>query len=292
MPRCRKSRAALAALAAYLSYPCDLMHFATPPVATASRKETASCRAAALGTKPKKSDLKALGRALPEYMVRAAAGDEEVALKRWADTLQWRCEIGDEELVKQPNPNLLRIQRYYPTFLHLPDKAGRPTYWEVLGNLDAKGLAREGLTYDKLRDNYIWMTLWTWDVAFEHDDRIQSTVIVDMKGFRFSSLTSTIISTFSQSSALIQKHFPERDHRLYVIHAPEWWRILYNMLSPFFSEKAKQKAKIITGERESLEILREILPEQHLPREYGGTGPPLGQAPLELQKRKAAQGGS
>merc|ERR1712118_335850 len=119
---------------------------------------------------------------LPRYMVKAVHGDENKALAMWMDTLQWRCDIDDEGLLARPHPNLARIAPHYPQYLHLPDRAGRLTYWELVGKLDQRAMAREGLTPGDIFNHYIWSTLYTWDIA-ARDDAHEVVVIADLEGF-------------------------------------------------------------------------------------------------------------
>ena len=251
-----------------------------------------SCQAAALGANPRKEDLKACSRPLPLYMVKAANGNEKQALQRWAETLQWRCAIDDDGIVSRPNPNYFRIQPHYPTYLHLPDRQGHTTYWELLGRIDMKGLEQEGVTVDCIRDNYVWQTLFTWDVWLKRDDVAEGTIVVDMDGFGLSMLTPRLIQMFVKTSSLIQKHFPGREHVLIVINAPAWWGQMYDLFGPLFPESQRRKLRVCVGSDESVQTLQEFIDVSNIPRNYGGNGGPLGSAPADVLKRKLAANGA
>lgn len=214
--------------------------------------------------------------------------DKRLAMKRWVETLQWRCSIGDDDVMQKPNPLYFRIHPHYPTYLHLEDRAGRQTYWEILGQMDPRALAREGLRTEEITANYIWQTLFTWDVWLGGDDAAEGTIIVDMEGFRFSMLTLQVVQMFSTTSAIIQKHFPEREHVVVVINAPAWWGKIYNLFSPLFSEKQRQKLRVCVGKDSSLRTLREFIDVQNLPAKYGGSSKPLGEAPADVLKQEYA----
>ncbi|CAE7463365.1 SFH1 [Symbiodinium natans] len=250
-----------------------------------------SCQAAALGSNPGEDDLAKCKRSLPVYMLKAARGDRRQALQRWAQTLRWRCQIDDDGIVSRPNPNYFRIQPHYPTYLHLPDKEGRTTYWELLGRIDMAGLHREGITVDDIRENYVWQTLFTWDVWLKRDGAAEGTIIVDMQGFSLSMLTPRLIQMFVRTSSLIQRHFPEREHVLIVINAPEWWGRMYDLFGPLFPESQRQKLRVCVDKDKSLQTLTEFIDVRNIPRVYGGTGDPLGSAPADVLKRKLAAKG-
>eukprot|EP00438_Fugacium_kawagutii_P005660 Skav227790 [mRNA] locus=scaffold948:25195:26085:+ [translate_table: standard] len=252
-----------------------------------------SCQAAALGPDPDNETLKALDRALPKYMLKASGWNDQLAMKRWTETLQWRCEIDDDKVITKPNPLFFRIFPHYPTYLHLEDRAGRLTYWEILGQLDPEALRREGLTPSMITENYIWQTLFTWDVWLQRDDAAEGTIIVDMEGFRFSKLTLGTIHMFSRTSAIIQRHFPEREHIVIVVNAPAWWGRIYDLFSPLFSEKQRRKLRVCVDEKTSSETLLEFIDAKHLPVKYGGSSGPLGSAPADvLRQRYASKGAS
>jgi len=251
---------------------------------------TASCRAAALGSTPDRANLTALGRPLPKYMLKAAKGNEGQALYRWSQTLQWRCDIGDQALLAHPHPNLAKIAPYYPQFLHYPDRQGRMTYWELVGKIDQRALMEQGLTPDDIVEHYIWNTLFTWDVAAS-DDATEVTIIVDMTGFCQTHLSTTVLGIFYRVAHLLRRHFPDREHGLHVINAPNWSTQAYEMVAPFVSREQREKVQF-HSEDTSLNVLRALIVPENLPVAYGGTGPPLGSSPLERRKHRLATKGS
>mmetsp|Transcript_128919 Transcript_128919/g.325307 ORF Transcript_128919/g.325307 Transcript_128919/m.325307 type:complete len:292 (-) Transcript_128919:54-929(-) len=248
-----------------------------------------SCQAAALGAGASKAELEAVGRPLPAYMLQAEHGDEARALVRWVETLEWRCEVGDEAILARPHPNFERIVPHYPQFLHLPDREGRLTYWELVGKLDQRAMMRKGLTPDDLFEHYIWSTFFTWDVA-AHDDAHQVTVIADFRDFQLSVMTPTVMKVFMRVSKLLRTHFPAREHGIFVINAPPWIERAYRVVRPLISQAQRDKVRVIQGEEASLAALHALIDPANLPAAYGGTGPDLGLSPLEKLKRELALG--
>jgi len=251
---------------------------------------SASCRAAALGATPDRANLTAVGRPLPQYMLKAAKWDEGLALHRWSQTLQWRCDIGDQALLAQPHPNFAKIAPHYPQFLHYPDREGRLTYWELIGKIDQRALMGQGLTPDDIVEHYIWNTLFTWDVAAT-DDSTEVTIVIDMAGFCLAHLSPTVLGIFYRVANLLRRHFPQREHGLYFINAPNWSSQAYDMVAPFVSRQQRDKVQF-HSEDTSLDLLRSLIAPKHLPVVYGGKGPPLGSSPLERRKHRLAAKGS
>jgi len=250
-----------------------------------------SCRAAELGPEASKAELEAAGRPLPHYMVEAEDGDEAKALARWVDTLRWRCDVGDEAILAKPHPNFDLITPHYPQFLHLPDRQGRLTYWELVGRLDQRAMVKKGLTPEDLFEHYIWSTFFTWDVA-ARDDVQQVTVIADFEDFQLSVLTPTVLKVFVRVAKVLRTHFPAREHGIFIINAPPWIERAYRVVRPLISQAQRDKVRVIQGREASLEALHSLIDPANLPASYGGSGPELGRSPLELLKKELATAGA
>jgi len=251
-----------------------------------------SCQAAALGSNPDRRELDSLDRDIPRYVLKAAGGNERLAMQRWTETLRWRCQIGDEAMFEKPNPNYFVIQKHYPTYLHLPDKGGRLTYWQRAGRLNPSGLLNAGMSASLVRDDYIWQSLFAYDVWLKRDDRQECTLVIDMEGFSLSMLTPTMLRIFSLSYSTIQKHLPDREHLVVIVNAPEWWGAIWAVFKPLLPLRQQQKLRVGTGREESLFALKDVLDLESIPKEYGGTGIPLGSAPAERMRRKYATEGN
>lgn len=260
-----------------------------PGFARFHNESSASCRAHALGPSPSLEALADLGRPLPAYMIAAVNGDRRKALKRWVDTLRWRCDIGDEEVLRQPHPLLQRILPHYPHYLHLPDRAGRLTYWEHVGGINQTALEAENLSPDDIVEHYIWNTLFTWDVA-ARDDTQEVTIVVDMTGFGLTHLTPTLLSLFKRLARILRTHFPHREYGTFFINAPAWWAKCYRILAPLVSQSQREKIHVVHGVEASKKLLHKLIDPANLPPHYWGTGPPLGESPLEIHKRALALG--
>ena len=126
-----------ARLAFIVTFLMAVLHLCSPCFSL-SKNVSKSCQAAALGPAPNQEDLKKLDRALPTYMLKTTGWDEQMAMKRWTETLKWRCEIDDDKVVQRPNPDFFLIHPHYPTYLHLEDRGGRLTYWEILASSSAR----------------------------------------------------------------------------------------------------------------------------------------------------------
>ena len=69
---------------------------------------------------------------------------------------------------------------------------------------------------------------------------------------------------------------------VYVINVPRWFKAIWNVVKAWVDEDTLQKVYILRGKEEIGKAMRERIPEENIPEEYGGTSVPLGQAPEEL----------
>jgi hypothetical protein len=59
--------------------------------------------------------------------------------------------------------------------------------------------------------------------------------------------------------------------------------VIWNVVKNFVDEVTLKKIKILRGEKEIFEAMREVIPEENIPPEYGGPSMPLGQSPQEVE---------
>jgi len=69
----------------------------------------------------------------------------------------------------------------------------------------------------------------------------------------------------------IQSNYAETLHSLYLIKSGMIFTIVYNMIKNFISERTRSKFKFASGS-EYLDILRQNIELDQIPRDYGGTG--------------------
>ena len=77
------------------------------------------------------------------------------------------------------------------------------------------------------------------------------------------------------------EHYPERAGYVLVINVPGWFRMIWDVVKPWVDEVTLEKISIISDKDAVLEALKERIPLENIPVEYGGVSVPLGESPEE-----------
>lgn len=128
---------------------------------------------------------------VPSNFVRAEPTYER-ARARWEKTLEWRREEGVDSILTEPNRVFHALKKHYPHYLHLPDKEGHLTYWELPGRLDMAALKKLSIDAKTGYRHYVWHTEYTWQVAAPKEGA-QATVLFDAAGFGWDQLSWELI---------------------------------------------------------------------------------------------------
>ena len=63
-----------------------------------------------------------------------------------------------------------------------------------------------------------------------------------------------------------QKYYPEMLHVTYIVNAGWVFRAVWKVLKVVFPARDHSKMKLIPGGKKGLEMLKEVIPEEHIPR--------------------------
>ena len=96
--------------------------------------------------------------------------------------------------------------------------------------------------------------------------------VFDFKGFKMSHARDVGAIRMGLSIIrMIEKYFPERLEKCYVINAPSVLFHLWNtIVKTMLDKKTAEKFCIIKGKDKSCELMQELMPRDSLLKEYGG----------------------
>lgn len=92
--------------------------------------------------------------------------------------------------------------------------------------------------------------------------------IMDLKGVGVSRVSS-VYGYVKQASAISQNYYPERLGKLYLINAPWGFSSVFSVVKGFLDPVTVQKIHVL-GSGYETELLSQV-PEENLPRDFGGT---------------------
>jgi len=217
---------------------------------------------------------------LPERFLGAGKGDPEEGQRRYEQTLAWRKENDMDYILRKPRSNFEMIHDNYPHYYHLRGKNNEPVWYEKPPKINLKEMRKHGVTVDELLDYYAMVTEFGWQYL-EPDDSSKSITVIDLDGIRMMDFMGDAVDFTRKASHFTGQHYPERAAYVLVINVPSWFKMIWSVVQSFVDEVTLKKIKILRGEEEILDAMKELIPLENIPPEYGGTSMPLGESPEE-----------
>lgn len=234
------------------------------PVALSSGAPTGATSSASSSTA-----LVATSSGLPKRFLLAEKGDEAKGLARYKETLAWRRDEKLSQILFVPSPGFKVIKENYPHYYHKRGKNGEPVYYEKPGKINLKALKGAGLNLDDLMHNYIMVTEFLWQII-EPDDNKKCISVVDVEGIGLSDFRGEAVEYVKKAAAVSGKHYPERCAYIIVINIPSWFNVIWNVVKTMIDEVTREKVVMVRGKKNILDALKERIPLENIPEEYGG----------------------
>lgn len=220
---------------------------------------------------------------IPFRFIRATKGDLNAARQRWADTCTWRAELGMDEILYKPHPNLHIIKENYPHYFHLRGKKNEPCYFERPPQMNINELKKHGVNMEELLRHYALCCEYMWS-EIEDSEEGKSIYVIDLDGIGIRDFAGDVVDFVKRASAFTAAHYPERSGSIYVINVPSWFSIIWNVVKPMVDDVTKKKITIMRHGKEAItKALMEKIDIENIPPEYGGKSMPLGESPQEKQ---------
>eukprot|EP00798_Chlamydomonas_sp_ICE-L_P003578 gene3578-13657_t len=197
--------------------------------------------------------------------LKARQWDPPRATIMYTTMVKWRLEVDangiDETFVFEELEDLISV---YPHFYHKVDKYGRPVYYELLGKTNCCKML-EHSTEKRILDYHVW--------AWERLERrilpactqlcskpiVTAIVVIDLQG-----LSLTIVSQL-----YFQDYYPEHLGQMYIINTPFIFKTIWAFVYPMLEERTRKKIHVIGSDY--VKTLKEIIPPENLPAQFGGT---------------------
>ena len=206
---------------------------------------------------------------IPTQFIEGCLRDLQEASRRWEITRTWRKKDGIDGILDEPQPHFNNIKRCYPHFCCGRTRCGNIVYYEQVGHIDLQGLKRMGLSIDALLRHYIFATEYMWRITHPRRDGRVLTIF-DVEGVAISDLAGDAKQFLTRSMALVQAHYPERSLKILIVNAPGWFSIIWKAIRGWINEETRKKISILTP-AETKGGMLELLDEDNIPEEYGGT---------------------
>jgi len=212
-----------------------------------------------------------------------ATDTREQAIFQWRGALKWRREYDIDNILDVPQPHYEEI------------KSLSVYGWLGLDNEQSlvvlQKLSHEfKQSIEKFRELGVTPQMFAAQSVFLNEYWIKNRLsptgrichILDLKGFALSTVSKGVIDYLMPMNRCMQQ-YPELLLHVYVINAPNSFRWIWRIISPFLAKKTTEKFQVIP-DKKIKERLSAIIPVDLLPAEYGGNNEtPLYESPFEKQ---------
>jgi hypothetical protein len=210
----------------------------------------------------------------------ATKGDEKEAQRRMEDRVSFRCHQGN--ILETPHPHFFTLKTIYHH--GILGKTGDGSYVMVdsMGRFhqSMKEWHRQGVRQeDVLHHSMLIMEWFCTHVDPRPYPGGRFIRFYDFEGLRIQHVRNiSAIRLGMNIISMIERYYPERLEKCIVINAPPvirhlWNSIVKNMLDPRTAEKF-----VMCKKEDTLRVMKELLPLECLPSEYGGTAAWYGSA--------------
>lgn len=183
-------------------------------------------------------------------------------------------------ILNEPHPFFPLIKQHYPHYFHLRGYANEPVYYETPARINLEALRTEGLTMDGLLRHYALVTEFMW-THVETSQHLKSIYVIDLAGIRLRDFAGEVIKFVKSAASFTSRHYPERSGTIFVVNAPIWFNVIWKVVKPIIDPVTVEKVRVVRGEENIRRELREKIPIENIPPEYGGVSMPLGYSPEE-----------
>jgi len=223
---------------------------------------------------------------LPERFLMAENGDYAKGLQRWKDTEAWRLLKDADNTLHKPHPGLCLVKECYPHFFHGRCRQGHVVYYELPGNMDYPRLKRAGISKDQFVDHVMYLQEYLWTVL-QPAQEARVVLVLDLANLSLGTCTNKdVVGILKGCIGMTSAHYPARSHKMIVCNVPNWFGIAFNIVKPLLNDAQRAKINIFRA-HEVLEGMRSIIPDDQIPREYGGSCTvPLGHDEMEQGLRR------
>jgi len=95
--------------------------------------------------------------------------------------------------------------------------------------------------------------------------------ILDLQGLNLGVLSNLhALNIFKQVQRIDQKYYPEMLSVTYIVNAGWAFRAVWNVLKVVFPARDHGKMKLVPRGEKGLRMLKEVIPEEHIPKFLGG----------------------
>lgn len=166
----------------------------------------------------------------------------------------------------------------YPQLYSGFSKDGCPVFYSKPGRLNITGL--ECITTTGSILDYHWHVM-QHDyrgrlLGFKNDNpefkRFECVSVLDLAELTVGALGSRTLDIIKKQSYIDSLCFPETMHKTIIVNAPRFFAVTWTLIKGWLDARTVSKIEMFTSNKAALGCLREIIDDDQIPSDYGGTG--------------------
>jgi len=216
-----------------------------------------------------------LERSLLRFLI-STDFDVGKAREKIAAMKQWREENDIDHILRWilPEEKLGHLKRCMPSSHHGYDKEGHPIHfeqtgrfrWEILKHCSAEELVKIHI----LAQEYQARVLFPRASAMMGYTVDKMANILDLRGLNIGVLSNLhALNIFKEVQRIDQQNYPEMLRVTYIVNANWVFRAVWNVLKICFPARDHKKLRLVPRGQKGLKMLREVIPEEHIPKIVG-----------------------
>lgn len=179
-----------------------------------------------------------------------------------------------------------RLKSVYAGGWHKWDLEGRPVYYERTGHVKPRELVErcremmppgeslEPVVVEphKLSNEVGAALIRAQNEKLKPEGKyvVQATVVLDCEGMSMGHFYSPALDLMKANSTMDQKYAPEGMHKCYVVNAPTFIKIGWNMIRLWIDARSQAKVVFVSPGEPTRQALIEAIGEDNLPEYLGG----------------------
>lgn len=124
------------------------------------------------------------------------------------------------------------------------------------------------MTEDLLK-HWIFVTEYQWVIMAGGDEAAKGIAVIDVETVKMGDLVGDNLEYVKKTIGYANAHYPERSYVIYLVNAPYWFSLLYQIVRPMVHPNTQAKVRILT-KAATLKGLQEHIDISNIPEFYGG----------------------
>jgi len=217
--------------------------------------------------------------------IRASTSDPARQLEKLRAYEAWRREFDVDNALRTKKPYFALVKRLYPHAFHGTGKArsgGATVQIEKAGQFGTllRAVRETSEAMGRFDDDPVRVVVehvaFVMTYLFERVDArpwpLGKTIrIVDLSRMGMDDLALDVFEFLKAMSDMSKVAFVERVHKIYVLHPPAAFAILFAAFKPLFSEKTLKQIVVCRTIEDFTSTVKSDIDLRDIPREYGGS---------------------